>query len=466
MRTFIFVAAGLVVAVGLFLFVSRDARRAIEVRAMDAVVAAARSRMEASEGGSRAADFINIPIEARELAPGVYQATGVGNVHVVETTEGDVVFDTGLTLQAAKQRAVLEAALPGLDVDRVILSHSHADHASGSRVWVEEGVEVIAHAEFPEEQRYLKELEPYLHSRNRVLFPFIPEEPPGFGPLAYGDVEVTTLVPDGAPYTFSQGGVRFEVIAAPGAEGADNLVLWLPEQKILLSGDFFGPLFPQFPNVFTMRGEKVRKPIEYVRSLDLMIGLGPEMIVPSHKDPIFGRERIRADLVRMRDAVQYVHDETVAGMNAGKTVYQLMAEIRLPPELELSQAHGKVSWAVRSIWEYYATWFHFDDTTDLYPVPERAVWGEIVDVAGVDALVAKALGHVERGEPVHALHLLKMVVDSGRADAAALDVQKRALEMLVEAAEAGEQNSYEIDWLKAQIRANAELRGGGTDAGA
>ena len=66
------------------------------------------------------------------------------------------------------------------------------------------------------------------------------------------------------PYRFTLGNRRFEVYGTPGAEGADNIVLWLPDEKILFSGDFFGPQFPQFPNVFTMRGEKVRKPIEYL----------------------------------------------------------------------------------------------------------------------------------------------------------------------------------------------------------
>ena len=36
-----------------------------------------------------------------------------------------------------------------------------------------------------------------------------------------------------------------------------------------------------------------------------------------------------------------------------------MASIELPPELALTQEHGRVSWAVKSIWEYYMTWFHF-----------------------------------------------------------------------------------------------------------
>ena len=148
----------------------------------------------------------------------------------------------------------------------------------------------MAHWEFPEEQRYLKDLEPYLHYRNRTLFPFLPEEPPQIGLIAYGGIEPTRLVKNGEPYRFEQGGIRFEVLPTPGAEGADNLVLWLPDEKILFSGDFFGPLFPQFPNVFTMRGEKVRKPVEYIASLERIIALEPETIVPSHKDPIHGRE--------------------------------------------------------------------------------------------------------------------------------------------------------------------------------
>lgn len=181
-----------------------------------------------------------------------------------------------------------------------------------------------------------------------------------------------TLVDQPDVLRFEQSGVRFEVLPTPGAEGTDNLVFWLPDQKILFSGDFFGP---KFPNTFTMRGKKVRKPFEHITSLKQIIE--PEMIVPSHKDPVAGKEQIMADLIKMRDAVGFVHDATIAGMNAGKTVHQLMAEVVLPPELELRQIHGRVSWAVKSIWEYYSTWFHFDSTSELYAIPASAVRPEI-----------------------------------------------------------------------------------------
>ena len=56
------------------------------------------------------------------------------------------------------------------------------------------------------------------------------------------------LVDNDQPYRFSLGGRDFEVLAVPGAEGADNLVLWLPQDRILLSGDFFGAVsaIPQY----------------------------------------------------------------------------------------------------------------------------------------------------------------------------------------------------------------------------
>jgi alkyl sulfatase BDS1-like metallo-beta-lactamase superfamily hydrolase len=463
-RSRVLAALGLVVVVvGVFFLFSPDARRSVELAAVEKIGEAAVARMGESEGNDRAADFINTPIEARQLGENIWQATGVANTHLISTPDGNVLFDTGLSLQVPKQKRALEAAAPDRPLTHVIVSHSHADHSGGVKFWVEEGSEVVTHAEFPEEQRYLEELQPYLHGRNRTLFPFIPEDPPKIGLIAYGGIEPTILVRNGEPYRFEQGGVRFEVIATPGAEGADNIVLWLPDQKVLFSGDFFGPLFPQFPNIFTMRGEKIRKPIEYIASLNVIIALEPEMIVPSHKDPIEGKARIRADLFKMRDAVQYVHDATVAGMNAGKSVEQLMAEIELPPELALSQAHGRVSWGVKSIWEYYATWFHFDTTTELYPVHRREVYGDLVELAGTDALVAKARGYIDAGKPVHALHLLDIALEEGD-DRAALEARRDALRILLEEAEATTQNSYEMDWLGYRLRDTAARLGAGDGA--
>lgn len=443
-----------IIAVTLTFTLSQDARKAAQIKAVDKMgdVAAKRIASNPQAEGSVAAEFINIPIEAREISPGIFQATGVGNAHVITTSGADVLFDTGLATQVPKQMAALKDVITDLELSHIIVSHSHADHSGGVKFWQDEGTDIVAHAEFGEEQRYLTELQDYFWHRNRTLFPFMPESPPSIGLIAYGGVEPTITVANGAPYKFSQGGRDFEIHALPGAEGADNIVLWLPDEKILFSGDFFGPLFPQFPNVFTMRGEKIRKPVEYINSLNALIALGPVMIVPSHKDPITDKAVITSGLVKMRDATQYVHDAVIAGMNAGKTVEALMTEITLPPELQLTQEHGRVSWAVKSIWEYYATWFHFDDTTELYGVPERSVYADIADLTGSDALSTKARTYVDAGEPLKALHLVKVVLEANPSHRAALEVRKTALTHLLDEAENGLKNSYEIYWLKYRLR--------------
>ena len=123
----------------------------------------------------------------------------------------------------------------------------------------------------------------------------------------------------------------------------------------------------------------------------------------------------------------------------------------------MNQAHGRVSWGVKSIWEYYATWFHFDRTTELYPVPPTAVYPEVVELAGADALVARARAHVEAGEPVRALHLLEIVLLPNGKDQSALKARRDALQILLHRAENGLKNSYEVDWLKYRIRTTEEL---------
>lgn len=436
------------IGVGIWLFGGEkvDAvKRAAELKTAEVVGNIAQRNMPDDVAGG----FHKIPVELRELAEGVYQTTGISNTHLIVTSEGGVLFDSGIALQAAKQIKLFREKFDG-DVTHIILSHSHADHIGGTRFWKTDDTEVIAHRQYAEEQRYLTELEPYLWTRNRIVFPWLPENPPTQKMFKYGGVEPTLEV-GYQDYDFVLGETSFKVLSTPGAEGADNLSLWLPGQKILFSGDFFGPLWPQFPNIFTMRGEKMRKPIEYIQSLNKLIALEPEMIVPSHHDPIVGKENIRAGMVKMRDAVQYVHDAVVAGMNDGKTVHQLMDEIRLPPELDLTQEHGMVSWGVKSIWEYYATWFHFDSTTELYTVPVREIYPELSELVSSEVLMSAAQRHFEQGNSLKTLHYLEMVLAGNEQDNGALQLRLTVLQKMLDNAIATHGNSYEKDYLRSRV---------------
>ena len=81
-----------------------------------------------------------------------------------------------------------------------------------------------------------------------------------------------------------------------------------------------------FPNLTTIRGEKFREPVPYLRSLDLVLELDPVMIVPSHFEPIEDPEAIRAgvtltrDALRQEDLEQQAHREHVGVHFVGSQV--------------------------------------------------------------------------------------------------------------------------------------------------
>lgn len=395
-----------------------------------------------------------IEIKVNQFQHNIFRASGVANSYLIKTNEGNVLFDTGLATQSAKHKRLLQAAAPGV-ITHIILSHSHADHIGGTKFWKAEfpNAKIITHRRFAEGQRYLADLQKYFWGRNRRLYTFMPETPPADDSMfAYGGVQADILVEDYSEYRFSQGGIEFVVLPTPGAEGDDNILLWLPQQKTIFSGDFFGPLFPMMPNLFTLRGEKFRNPVDYINSLNRVIILKPEMLLPSHFDPHSGAEDLAVKMTLMRDATAYIHDETIKGMNAGKSLWQLMQDIQLPEHLRVSQGHGKVSWNVRSIWEHYSTWFQFKSTTELYPVPISSLYAELADIAGgAEKLTNLAQSKLDAGQPEQALHLLEMALAASPDYPQALRVRLQCLQKILHRARNTDNNFSETSWLESRI---------------
>jgi alkyl sulfatase BDS1-like metallo-beta-lactamase superfamily hydrolase len=211
-----------------------------------------------------------------------------------------------------------------------------------------------------------------------------------------------------------------------------------------------------FPNLYTVRGEKYRDPLDYIDVLDLVLELEPKVIAHSHFRFIEDAAYIRASVTRMRDAVQYMWDETIRGMNEGKTVWELMRDIELPEHLALSQGHGKVSWSVRATWEIIAGWYYYDTIANLYHVPPTAVNADLVEmVGGADALAARARGHLAKGQPLEAIRLLDIA--SGNETKAVLTVRIEAVELLLAQAKAGLANYSEIGLLRGDLRESRRL---------
>jgi alkyl sulfatase BDS1-like metallo-beta-lactamase superfamily hydrolase len=287
---------------------------------------------------------------------------------------------------------------------------------------------------------------PYLGRRSAKLWS---------GTIKRKGTPVPEVVPDvtvDRRHSFELGGRCFELMSTPGGEAPDSLTVWMPNERVVFTGNLFGPVFMSMPNLCTVRGDKPRSVVRYLRSLETVRELGAELLITGHGEPIRGAAKIRADLDKLHGAVSYVNEATIAGMNAGKDVYALMREIRLPEELKIGEFHGKVSWAVRTIWEEYSGWFHFDSTTSLYDVPRSSINDDLVELAGgAAALAARARRRLDEGHPLEAIHLLDIAlgVEPGHSDA--LAVKKDALQLLLR--QSGGTNLSEAMWLKSEIAA-------------
>jgi alkyl sulfatase BDS1-like metallo-beta-lactamase superfamily hydrolase len=123
----------------------------------------------------------------------------------------------------------------------------------------------------------------------------------------------------------------------------------------------------------------------------------------------------------------------------------------------VGQGYGKVSWSIRAIWENYAGWFHHKSTTELYSVPQSAVHADLIELAGVDALVARARQKFDAGKSEEALYLLDIVFTEQATYEAAVTLAIAIHEKLLSEAD----NFWLTGWLDSQIKL---LQGGNTAA--
>ena len=384
--------------------------------------------------------------EAVAITPFVFMAHDVSNAYLITTSDGDVMVNTGFMDNADRNVALLQPHRTG-PLRYIFLTQSHADHYGGVPEFREAGTRIVGGPGYNEANADMMGLSAFFGPRTMKLWGSTmnrggtPKPPPQVEPDMLVDRDLTLDV----------GNRTFQLISAPEGETIDNVVVWMPNEKIAFTGNTFGPVWLSMPFLNTLRGDKPRLVRNYLKSLETVRDLGAEIIVTGHGAPIVGRERIREDLGRLHAAVSHVRDYTREGMKAGKTVHQLMRAFAWPDNLKIGEFHGKASWAVKSIWREYSGWFHYEDgTTELYGVPRSSVHGDIAELAGgAGALAARASAHVDAGRPLEALHLLDVALGAEPGNQAALRAKKAASEALL--GQSGGGNLSETMWLRSEI---------------
>ena len=381
------------------------------------------------------------------------------NTFVVDTSAGQVIIDTSRPPASRAHFELLKK--DGVDNPAyVILTHGHGDHTGGVALWKAAGAKIVAQKNMPEFLDYQRRLAGFFATRNGAQFQFAgsagvaaPRAGQAGAPAASASTDAPQLKPDimfDDHMTLTVGDTRFELYHTPG-ETPDMLTVYVPKLKAAFVGDNF---YESFPNMYTLRGTRPRWAMDYITSLEKVMSLKPEIVLPSHGPPIVGAANAEKQVKRMHDAIVYVHDAVLAGMNAGKDVHTLMQEIRLPPELDVGEGYGKIAWSVRGIFESYAGWFD-GDPANMFPKGRESVSPNLVALAGGPKKIAEeAMKLLGEGKNVEALNLTSIGLEGAPGDKDVLRARAAAFEALLKVSD----NRNEMGWLnEGLVKAKAAL---------
>ncbi len=352
-----------------------------------------------------------------KVTDNVYSAVGFGmaNVTMIVGNDGIIIVDTMESTAAGKNVLAEFRKITDKPVKAIVYTHNHTDHTLGVKAFTTEEdvkagkVNIYAHETMMNTViNNASIVAPALGIRAAYTFGILLEKGEegwvnqGLGP-AFSRGEAGFLAPtktfnDKLALTIA--GVKLELHHAP-SETDDEIVVWLPEQKLLQSAEVIQG--ETFPNVHTIRGTKFRDPVAWYKSLDKLRSFGAEHLVPSHGRPMSGNAKIEEMLTAYRDAIQYVHDQTIRLLNKGLTPDEIVEQVaHLPAHLAnhpwLGEFYGTLKHSVRQIYIGYLGWFE-GDPTRLDPLPRVEESKRYVELMGGREAVLKAVKTAfEKGE--------------------------------------------------------------------
>jgi len=291
------------------------------------VAPAAGAQKAGSDQPPPGARYSGKAFDFRKVADGVYLAAGTGNLSaesnaVIVVNEHDVLVVDGETSPAAGWALIRELkSITTKPVRYLVISHFHYDHAHGIQSFPK-GIEIIG-TEYT--RRMLAEGKSLSHSTaagNRAfsaaqIANLTKALDTATTPASRKDIEkrrtvwqeylasiaTITPVPPNVTVTdrmtLTRGG-RDIVIFHPGpAHTAGDLVVWLPKERILVTGDMLQPNLPYMGDGFLP---------QWADALDSLKALGPAVILPGHGDPMTDLAMVD----HLRDFLRDIWSQSVA----------------------------------------------------------------------------------------------------------------------------------------------------------
>jgi len=234
------------------------------------------------------------------LKPNVWAGLGGsgGNSTIIVGQTGVIVVDAKQTEAGAKDLLAEIAKITPKPVKTVILTHSDGDHVNGL-VAYPAGIQIIAH------ENNKKELQAALATGGR-----------GAPPADRLPTQVTTKEKE----AMTIDGVKLELYHFAPAHTSGDLMVYLPDEKIVSTGDIVVTnRADDNPNVHY---EKNGSTDGWLTTVKGLIGLNAETYITGHGDLL-----TKADLQRKFDATTARRNKIAAMVKEGKTVDEIKAAL-------------------------------------------------------------------------------------------------------------------------------------------
>jgi len=359
----------------------------------------------------------------------------ISNAYVVTTGDGDVVINSGTEQQGTRIREKFEELLGRrLDIRKLIFTQNHTDHIGGWRAFADPQTDIVA-------QQMTRQL---VGERKMLTNFFTRRYANVIASLMTGankQVGTPEILPENLTsfdedLSFVQGSRQFLLKRLWAGETLDSIAVWLPEERTVFTGNWAGAIHGALPNFYTARGDRQRSVPGWLTQCQDIVAQEPQLLITGHEQPIEGKAQIRSDLMKVHDAVRYLHDETVKGMDAGKTLPDMMQQITLPDHLTPRDGRCPAHWIVRAVYEEYAGWFRHERTSELYPTPQSAIWPDVVAaMGGAEPVALRAKDELDSGKPERALHFIEMAVSAAPSNRLVREVEMTVLEALADRTE-------------------------------
>ncbi len=247
--------------------------------------------------GAAASTAAQTPMpKAVEVAPDTYMVQGlsalgtsanrnfISNAAFVVTRDGVLVVDALGSPALALELLAEIRRITSAPVRFLVVTHYHADHVYGLQAFKDAGATIIAHSEG----------RLYLNSDTAQLRLQASREE-----LAPAVDAGTRLVPADRwidqRTTLQLGGIDFVLQPAGPAHTPEDLVVWVPQRRLLIAGDLvFRGRIP-----FVGQADSGR----WITALDTLLAFDASVIVPGH-GPV--SHSARADLELTRDYLAYL----------------------------------------------------------------------------------------------------------------------------------------------------------------